>query len=328
VLTFFSPSGYEVRKDYAHAHTFYLPIDTPANAKRFVQMVNPILAVFIRYEFWANYLDALSNAQVKTTVIAAQFRADQFAFSRLGSFIAKRIKKLDSITVQYPSAKDVLLANNFKADRIFVCGDSRFDRVLETVKAQQEIAELKQFCGKAPTVILGSCYEKEVDFVKDAITSFPEWKFILAPHFVDDAYVTHLENRLPEKAVRFTEFTKYTTERVLILNTIGKLAAAYNYGELAVVGGGFRDGIHNIIEPAAFGLPVFFGPNHYKFPEAQAMLDAKFGFEINAESKRTLTELMANEDLRNKLQHDAKTFVQQQAGATSCITKQLIQLLL
>ena len=329
VVTFFSPSGYAIRKNYESAFVLYLPLDTPRNARRFVNALNPKLAVFIRYEFWANYLDALAKANIPTTVIAAQFRANQFLFSSLGGFIKSRLQNLSAITVQYATAKDVLLQNGFGPDRITVCGDSRFDRVLETVKAEQEIPELKIFCGTSPTLILGSCYENEVDFVKDAITSYPDWKFILAPHFVDDAYVSQLEKRLPEKSVRFTAFSNYFNERILVLNTIGKLAAAYNYGEIAVIGGGFRDGIHNIIEPAAFGLPVFFGPNHHKFPEAQAMINAGIGFEIDNQggAKKQLEVLLANSEIRNSLQKRTSLFVIEQVGATNCIIEKLIPLL-
>ncbi len=327
VVSFFSPSGYEQRKDWPLATTCYLPLDTPANAKRFIKLLSPKMAVFIRYEFWANYLDELYKNNIPTAVIAAQFRPDQFAFKSLGTFLRKRIARLDAIMVQYQSAKNLLISQNFDSKKVTVCGDSRFDRVLETVNSAISIPELDAFCGNDPVIILGSCYEKEVGFAKEALSKFPNWKAIYAPHFVDDEYVTKLEKQLSEPAIRFTQFKDFAGQRFLILNTIGKLAAAYRYGHIAIIGGGFRDGIHNIIEPAAFGMPLFFGPNHKSFPEAQAMIDSGFAFEISAESRQKLDQLMSNENNRDELAQRARDFVKTHAGATECITIKLSELL-
>lgn len=325
VVTFFSPSGYSVRKDYEHAFVLYLPLDTPINAKRFISTLKPKLAIFIKYEFWANYLDTLHHASIPTAVIAAQFRPNQFLFSPIGAFIKKRIARHDLITVQYPNAKDLLLGHGFDEKKISVCGDSRFDRVQQTVTSAQEIPELALFCGDSPLLILGSCYEQEVHFALNIIRDFPEWKVVLAPHFVDNTYVSQLEKMLPEKAIRFTDFAKYNGERFLIINTIGKLAAAYRYGDIAVVGGGFRGGIHNTLEPAAFGLPVFFGPKHHKFPEANAMIAVGVGFEINNTDAagKTLKDLLTNTQLRKTLQEKTTAFVCGNVGATNCIIEQL-----
>ena len=324
LVTFFSPSGYEERKNYALADVFYLPLDTKSNAKKFIKMVNPKLAVFIRYEFWAHYLDELRKNNIPTAVIAAQFRKDQFAFSFWGGFIRERIKNLNEIMVQYKSAETLLLTYDFAPTNISICGDSRFDRVLETVNQAQEISEIAQFKGDSPLVILGSCYAAEEDFVKEAFEKHPDWKFIYAPHYVDDNYVNALVNRLPGKAVKFTEF-KSGDERILVLNTIGKLASAYAYGEIAVVGGGFKDGIHNILEAAAFGLPLFFGPNHKSFPEAQALLDEGLAMEIDKKgaAKKRLEELIINRSLREEKRTKLKNFVAKHAGATTCIVANL-----
>ena len=324
VVTFFSPSGYEEKKDWPLADVFYLPIDSKRNAKKLVQILQPKLAVFIRYEFWANYMDALYTANIPTTVIAAQFRKDQFAFKPLGSFIRKKIARMDAILVQYESAQKLLLAFGFDENKTAVCGDSRFDRVLATVEHAKHVAEIEAFKGDAPVLILGSCYEKEEAFVAEVYNNYPDWKFIYAPHYVDDARVSQLKKRLPGDAIRITNYQK-GNERILILNTIGKLAAAYQYGDIAVVGGGFRDGIHNILEPAAFGLPVFYGPNHNAFPEGQALIDEKLGFEIdtNGNAKAKLLEFMSSAE--NIAEHKKKLqqFVKNHAGATKCITNKL-----
>jgi 3-deoxy-D-manno-octulosonic-acid transferase len=325
VVTFFSPSGYEQRKNYAGAHVFYLPLDTPANAKRFVKMLNPRLAVFIRYEFWANYLDALHNANVPTAVMSAQFRANQFAFGPFGGYIRTRILRLRAILVQYESAKSVLLAHGANAEIISLCGDSRFDRTLQTVQAAQTIDEIERFKKDAPIVVLGSCYAQEIAFAKPLFAQFPHWKFIYAPHHVDETTVQNLLAQLPEKAVRFSRFAEFTNERILVLDTIGKLAAAYRYGEIAIVGGGFTSGIHNIIEPAAFGLPLFYGPRHAKFPEGQAFIDAGLATEIDASglAEKRLATLLTDAQLRSEVSEKTALFVQQHAGATECITNKL-----
>ena len=325
VVTFFSPSGYEQRKNFEGASVFYLPLDTPKNAKRFVKTLNPKLAVFIRYEFWANYLDALYKANVRTAVMSAQFRAGQFAFGTFGGYIRKRILRLRAILVQYQSAKQVLLSYGADAEKISVCGDSRFDRTLQTVQAKQSIEEIERFKGDSPLVVLGSCYAQEIAFVKPLFEKFPNWKFIFAPHHVDETPVQNLLNQLPEKAVRFTRFAEFSNERILVLDTIGKLAAAYRYGDIAVVGGGFTTGIHNILEPAAFGLPLFYGPKHLKFPEGQAFIDAGLATEIDLAglAEKRLTELMTNTNLRSEISKKTALFVEQHAGATACISEKL-----
>jgi 3-deoxy-D-manno-octulosonic-acid transferase len=327
VVSFFSPSGYEERKDWPLATTCYLPLDTHKNARRFIKLVNPKLAVFIRYEFWANYLDVLYEKNIPTAVMSAQFRPDQFAFKPLGSFLRKRIARLDAIMVQYNSARNLLLKHNFELDKISVCGDSRFDRVIETVNSTDKIEEIEKFKGTSKLLILGSCYKDEVDFVKEAVLKFPDWKFVYAPHWVDEKHVRELERSLPEKSIRFSDLNTYNNEQILILNTIGKLAAAYRYANIAVVGGGFRDGIHNIIEPASFSMPVFYGPNHGNFPEGQAMIDGGFGFEINEKNKLTLSALMSDEKAREAVAEKSKGFVEKHAGATTCITQNLESLL-
>ena len=328
VVSFFSPSGYEERKDWPLATTCYLPLDTPENAKKFIELINPKLAVFIRYEFWANYLDELHARQIPTAVMAAQFRPDQFIFKSLGAFLRKRIARLDAILVQYNSAKTLLLQYGFDEEKISVCGDSRFDRVLETVQQAHSIPEIEAFKGESPVVILGSCYQKEEAFVTTIFNDFPEWKFIYAPHLVDEENINRLIGRLPGPATRFTQFHE-NSNRILVLDTIGKLAAAYQYGDIAIVGGGFRDGIHNILEPAAFGLPLFFGPNHQAFPEAQALLDAELAFEIDPNEKAlSILKAFINDSEKRQLYNQSlRDFVKKHAGATECITSKLSEFL-
>ena len=174
-------------------------------------------------------------------------------------------------------------------------------------------------------MVLGSCYAQEIAFVKPLFEKFPNWKFIFAPHHVDEAPVQNLLNQLPEKGVGFTRFAEFSNERILVLDTIGKLAAAYRYGDIAVVGGGFTTGIHNILEPAAFGLPLFYGPKHLKFPEGQSFIDAGLATEIDLAglAEKRLTELMTNTNLRSEISKKTALFVEQHAGATACISEKL-----
>lgn len=324
LVTFFSPSGYEERKDYPLADVFYLPLDTPKNARKFLDITQPKMAVFVRYEFWANYLSELYQRNIFTAVMAAQFRENQFAFGPFGGYVRKHIKNLDAILVQYKSAQQVLLQHNFAPEKIAVCGDSRFDRVLDTVSIAEEIESIKTFKGDSPLLVLGSCYKHEEDFVKAAFAKFPEWKFLYAPHFVDEKHIAELHHRLPEKAENFTDFKNEGT-RILVLNTIGKLAAAYRYADIAVVGGGFRDGIHNILEPAAFGAPVFFGPNHEAFPEADALLNENLAFEIDKSgaAEKQLFKLMEDAPLRKTHREKLRDFVKNHAGATEKIVSKI-----
>ena len=174
-------------------------------------------------------------------------------------------------------------------------------------------------------MVLGSCYAQEIAFVKPLFEKFPNWKFVFAPHHVDETSVQNVLAQLPAKAVRFTRFAEFADERILVLDTIGKLAAAYRYGDIAVVGGGFTKGIHNILEPAAFGLPLFFGPKHLKFPEGQAFINAGLATEIDttgAAAKR-IAELMADKKKRSEISEKTALFVEQHAGATACITEKL-----
>lgn len=329
VVTFFSPSGYEVKKDYAAATVFYLPIDTPANAHYFIEKINPALAVFVRYELWLNYFKILQHKKVKTAIIAAQFLPHDFIFGFFGRWMLAILRKIDLIAVQYKEAYNLLLQNNFNANSLAQCGDSRFDRVLQTVALAKEIPEIENFKSNKRLLVLGSCYAEEIHFAMPALANHPDWKVILAPHKVDDASVNSLQQLLPEKAARFSNYSQANESRFLILDTIGKLAAAYKYADVAVVGGGFKTSIHNILEPAAFGLPLFFGPNHKRFPEAKMLLNQNLATEIDSQGVASdklrifMTDAKKIEEIRPEIQ----SFVRAHAGATICITEKLNHLL-
>lgn len=328
VVTFFSPSGYEVQKNYAHASVFYLPIDTPRKAKRFVKTVNPVLAVFVRYEFWANYFLALREAKIPTAVIAAQFRPKQFLFSFWGRWILKQVKQLDTITVQYQSAKEVLLQHGFDTQKIHVCGDSRFDRALLTVARAEEIDAIKNFKGDKRLLVLGSGYAEEIKFILPELERMSGWKILLAPHLVDPTSVANLVALLPSAPTYFRDASININVHVLVLNTIGKLAAAYKYADLAIVGGGFGKGIHNIIEPAAFGVPLFFGPKHDKFPEAAAFIKAGFATDISGKNaKNQLQDFLQKPEDIDRLSPQITDFVTSHAGAAQCIAANLEKLI-
>jgi len=329
VVTFFSPSGYEIKKDYALATVFYLPIDTPARAQHFIEKINPVLAVFVRYELWLNYFTILQTKEIKTAIVAAQFLPNDFIFNFWGRWMLKVLRKLDLIAVQYKEAYQLLLEHNFEANKLSQCGDSRFDRVLQTVGQAQEIAEILQFKDTDKLLVLGSCYTEEINFVLPLLTKATGWKVILAPHNVDEASVQNIQQMLPNEYIRFSRFVPKNQSKFLILDTIGMLAAAYKYADIAVIGGGFKSGIHNILEPAAFGAPMFFGPNHERFPEAKMFIAQGFATQIDSKNlaAQHLQNLMDNADAIDELRPKIKQFMQTHAGATLCITEKLKGLL-
>lgn len=333
LVTFFSPSGFEVRKNEKLADLVgYLPLDTAKNARDFVELVKPDLAIFVRYEFWPNLMDELYKRQITTTVISAHFRRDQFLFKPLGKFIKKRLGRLNKILVQYKDSKEILLENGIRSEQVIVCGDSRIDRVLDIAKQRTPNPILENFVQDKRVLVLGSSYTDEESFTFPLIEKEKDLKIIIAPHYIDDNNVNRIVDSLPVKAIRYTQVSspeEIKNAQVLILDTMGMLASAYQYGHYALVGGGFKDGIHSILEPAAFGLPLFFGPHHKSFTEAQGLIDAVGGFEIQNQGSflKKFTPLFKEEEKRKITGQKVSAFVNLHAGASNLITQALLQLL-
>jgi 3-deoxy-D-manno-octulosonic-acid transferase len=288
LLTFFSPSGYEVRKSYETADIVcYLPFDLPHLVRRFLRLANPAMAIFIKYEFWMNYLTALDKRQVPTYIISAVFRPHQIFFR----WYAKRYKRVlnmfDKLYVQDTASAELLAEN--KINRVVTCGDTRFDRVLDICARAKKLPVLEAFTsdtdgGKIFTVVAGSSWPKDEEIMIPYFNEYPGMKLIIAPHEIHEKHLQEIISRLKRPFLLYTEANEENVKEVdcLIINCFGLLSSSYGYGEVAYVGGGFGAGIHNVLEAAVYGIPVIFGPDFYKFREAKALIESGGGFSIHA----------------------------------------------
>lgn len=309
LLTFFSPSGYELRKNYEFADwVYYLPIDTSSNAKAFVEAVRPAKAIFIKYEFWYNYLRELKRNNIETYIVAAIFRPTQQFFKWYGSFFRKMLECYTRFFVQDKQSAELLQSVGF-SENVMICGDTRFDRVYEITHNSKTFPVIEQFAaGSSLTFVAGSSWEPDEEIIEGAMKHFNNMKLIIAPHEIGKERIASIEQRFSGyKVVKFSSFKSALSGAgendaqgalsemamravkeadVLIIDCIGILSSIYRYGKFAYIGGGFGVGIHNILEAATYGCPVVFGPNHKKFKEAADLL--KLG---GATSVKNVTEL-------------------------------------
>ncbi|MBL4735181.1 MAG: 3-deoxy-D-manno-octulosonic acid transferase [Flavobacteriales bacterium] len=282
LLTFFSPSGYEVRKDYEHAsYVYYLPPDSKNNARRFLDVVKPEVAIFVKYEYWLHYWAALKERGIPTYLVSARFRRDQIFFKWYGGIFRKAVAELTRIFVQDESS--MTLAQSIDLGNTVVGGDTRYDRVAETVKNAKEVEGLTAFVAGAEVLIGGSTWPVDEEFILPYINvASNNLKLILAPHVVDEEHIKAIEKALKVSHVRYSAIDKADlgSTRVLIIDNVGMLSNLYQYGKIAYIGGGFTGALHNILEPAAFGMPVLFGPKFDKFPEAGELIEAGGAFAV------------------------------------------------
>ena len=281
LLTFYSPSGYEIRKNYALAdYVFYLPLDTPSNAKRFISIVQPKLVFFVKYEFWYFYLITLQQKKIPYYLIAGVFRPNQLFFKPYGKWYFKAIQGFEKIFLI--DAPSLAIARKHDLQQAILTGDPRIDRVAAIAKNAPPIHELQTFKGNKQLFILGSAHEQDwqvfFDFLKNIQTKdyFDQWRFMIAPHEITDTQLSKITEHSPLPVLRYTHCTTpqpVAPSALFVLDTIGQLSAAYQYGAIAFIGGGFDTGIHNILEPAAFGLPILFGPRYQKFQEAKDLIE-------------------------------------------------------
>ena len=295
LLTFFSPSGYEVRKDYEGADLVcYLPFDTPGNALSFIRLAHPEIAIFIKYEFWTNYLITCRRKGIKTYSVSSIFRPDQYFFKwhMFGKYpTLKPLRQFDHLFVQNESSKKLLAEHGINC--VTVVGDTRLDRVIAIKDAAAPLPLVEQFAGDAPCFIAGSSWGPDEEIYIPYFGKHKDWKLIIAPHVISETHLKDIEKLLDDSGIshlRYTELEKgestLSTELgALIVNCFGKLSSIYRYGKVALVGGGFGVGIHNVPEAAVYGIPVIFGPNNEKFREAQALKACGGSFEYqDAES--------------------------------------------
>ena len=322
LLTFFSPSGYEVRKNYEGADIIcYLPLDTPVNALRFLRLVKPVMAFFIKYEFWYNYLHILKHRKVPVYSVSSIFRPGQVFFRWYGHEYAHVLRCVTHFFVQNEESRRLL--SDIGINSATVVGDTRFDRVLQIRDAAKDLPLAEAFGRGHKVLVAGSSWPPDEEVFIDYCNEHPEWKIIIAPHVVSDDHLGQIRSMLKMPSVLYTEATEETVAeaRCLIVNCYGLLSSIYRYGQVAYVGGGFGVGIHNVLEAAVWDMPVIFGPNNKRFQEAQGLMEAGGGFEIDGnEAFRQLMERFANDDVvLRKAALVAGDFVKGQAGATARI---------
>jgi 3-deoxy-D-manno-octulosonic-acid transferase len=326
ILTFFSPSGFEVRKNNTVADvTVYLPLDTNRNAKKFVELVHPDMVFFIKYEYWPNYLNALKTLAIPTYLISGIFREKQLFFKWYGGFYRKALDTFEHFFVQNSHSKELLL--QLGKSNVTVSGDTRFDRVATILEKDNKLDFITEFKNDTLTIVVGSCWPKDESLLVDFINStVHKVKFILAPHNIKAEQIQELKQSITKKTVLFTEKENENLAKfdVFIIDTIGVLTKIYSEADIAYVGGGFGNpGVHNILEPATFGVPIVIGPNFSHFAEATALVGIGGCISIsNASDLKDIFEnLIHNVAIREEKGHICSTFVQMNIGATAQIIK-------
>lgn len=324
VLTFFSPSGYEIRKNNGVADvTVYLPLDTKSNVKQFMEIVRPEMVFFIKYEYWPNYLNALKISETPTYLVSGIFRENQAFFKWYGSFYRKSLDAFEHFFVQNSSSKK--LALTLGKSNVTVSGDTRFDRVAAILERDNDLDYISEFKNNTLTIVAGSSWPKDESLLVDFInsTSVP-LKFIIAPHNIQPDQILELKNSITKKCVLFSENSSASLAEfdVFIIDVVGILTKIYSYADIAYVGGGFGNpGVHNILEPATFGVPIIIGPNFSHFAEATALVN--MGGCVSISDKESLFDILEilinNEDIRNEKGHICSTFVEMNKGATAIV---------
>lgn len=363
LLTFFSPSGYEVRKNYEGADIVcYLPLDTIRNARRFLRAVHPVMAFFIKYEFWYNYLHILRHRGVPVYSVSSIFRPGQVFFKWYGRNYAKVLHCITHFFVQ--NEVSLQLLKGIGIDEATVVGDTRFDRVLQIKEQAKKLPIVEAFkgingkgdackddlsenackgdlsedvckdnlsengCKGCKVFVAGSSWQPDEDIFIRFFNDHPDWKLIIAPHVIGEDHLAYILDKLQMKAVRYTQATEQSAAeaRCLIIDCFGLLSTIYRYGEIAYVGGGFGVGIHNVPEAAVWGVPVLFGPNNKRFQEAQDLLACKGSFEVtDYDSFNTIiSRLISDDKFRHQCGEASANYVKSRSGATDIIMKSVV----
>jgi 3-deoxy-D-manno-octulosonic-acid transferase len=324
ILSFFSPSGYEIRKDYPMADLVcYLPLDTPRNSHLFLEILQPDLAVFVKYEFWYFYLNRLHQKGIPTILVSALFRSDQHFFKPYGSFFKRMLFFFDHIFVQNKSSAQLLAQASITHHSL--AGDTRVDRVLQLAEEKKTFPRVQAFTGQAPVLVAGSTWPPDEELLLPFLTKdLPaHWKCIIAPHEIDEGHIQKIEQGLSGQSVRYallSEENKAKDHRFLIIDNIGMLASLYQYGKIAYIGGGFGRGIHNTLEPITFGLPVLFGPNYHKFEEALSLVKQGGAFPIESyEQLKQAFEQLTKPEMLAQASQQARQYILSNQGATEQI---------
>lgn len=333
LLTFFSPSGYEVRKNYPGADIIcYLPIDTVSNARRFLRTVRPVMAFFIKYEFWYNYLHILQHRRVPVYSVSSIFRPNQIFFRWYGRGYGRVLRCFTKFFVQNEISKELL--GKIGITEVEIVGDTRFDRVVQIKEAARQLPVVEAFVNgpgdagqasedlpaKRSVFVAGSSWPPDEDIFIRYFNRHPEWKMIIAPHVIGEDHLRQIIGKLECKAVRYTQTTPEEAAQAdcLIIDCFGLLSSVYHYGQVSYVGGGFGVGIHNVLEAAVWGMPVIFGPNNQRFQEAQGLKAAGGGYEIGNYDDFELLMVQFNSDPQElaRAGRKAGAFVESLTGAT------------
>ena len=330
VVSFFSPSGYEVRKNNTVTDaTVYLPLDTKANAIKFIKAVHPEMVFFIKYEYWPNYLNQLKKQNIPTYLVSGIFRKNQAFFKWYGGFYRNALTTFTHFFVQNNTSKELVQKLGF--NNVTVSGDTRFDRVVAILNRDNRLDFIEQFTKNSSTalgvttVVIGSSWPKDEELLVDYINqSADDVKFIIAPHNIKQEQISNLKSQITKKTVLFSEKENQDLSEynVFIIDTIGILTKIYSYADIAYVGGGFGNpGVHNLLEPATFGVPIILGPNYSHFAEATALVNLGGCISITTQNQLhdAFNLLLNNEDERHEKGHICDTFVQMNKGATDII---------
>lgn len=322
VLTFFSPSGYEIQKKYSGAdYVYYLPADTPSNAKEFIETIKPSIVFFVKYEFWFNYLNELKKNSISTYLVSGIFREDHYFFKSYGSWFLKQLQCFTHFYLQSESAEKLLNKNGYL--NTTVCGDTRFDRVFEISKKIKQFPLIEKFKQSSNIFIAGSTWLEDEKKIASLDFSSSNTKLIIAPHEIDENHIKSIESVYSnKKVIRYSASSESNIEQadVLIVDSIGMLSSLYQYGSVAYIGGGFGKGIHNIIEAATFGMPVIFGPNYQKFIEAKELVKLKGAFSISSiEDLQQIFKFVSDRSVSNEISQISRNYVSSHVGASERI---------
>lgn len=331
LLTFFSPSGYEVRKNYNGADVIcYLPFDTPYRVKKFLNLANPSIAVFIKYEFWGNYLQELKHRNIPVYIISSIFRRDQLFFQWFGYPYRKMLYCFTHLFVQ--DDRSAALLKEFGITNVTVTGDTRFDRVLDVRNQARELSPVEHFVceggkEKRLTLVAGSSWPQDEEILIPYFNEHPEMKLIIAPHEIHREHLMYIESLLKRPSVRlsdvFHDQSLSEGKDCLIVDSFGLLSSIYRYGTIAYIGGGFGAGIHNTLEAAVYGIPVLFGPKYHKFKEAKDLIKVGGGFSVSDKQSfcEKMDELLTYHEVLEAAGESAGQFVNGNAGATDKILR-------
>jgi len=328
LVTFFSPSGYEnvVKKPQPHVdHISYIPFDTPENAERFIEVLNPVVAFFVKYDLWANFILAAKNKKVPLFLISAAFRPDQIYFKKYGGFFREILKSFDHIFIQNRTSKDLLTTIGYTSSSL--TGDTRFDNVHKLPQAAKSFDDIEKWIGGNRVIVIGSAWQEDMDLLLPLINSTARYKYIIAPHDIDQKKIDKWAASIAPLSNRYSQLLSDDQGEVLFIDNIGMLSSLYRYAEIAYVGGAFGKGLHNILEPMAYHIPVIFGQlkKQSKFPEAALSLKYGCTFSVqDSEDLKRVIETLQNEKTYNKASEAARKMVEDNLGSAEKIMAQVM----